>query len=149
MLPMPDSPACDSAGADCGAPQDAPRRGRLRFSRRLRVLRQADFRRIMKEGLRAADSRLTLWALPSGLPHPRLGLTVGRQHGDAVRRNRIKRVLREAFRLLQHELPAGLDLVCAPRVGADIDRDACMAALRRLAEQLAGRMARRREGDAQ
>ncbi len=146
---MPEPPAGDPADAGRDASPDAPQRGRLRFGRRMRVLRRADFQRILKDGLRAADGRITLWALPNRLRHTRLGLTVGRQHGGAARRNRIKRVLREAFRLLQRELPPGVDLICAPRIGGDIELDGCKASLSRLSELLAARIGRRREEDAE
>ncbi len=48
---------------------------------------------------------LIVFALPNDLPHPRLGLAVGRHVGNAVRRNLIKRMLRETFRLEQYTLP--------------------------------------------
>jgi ribonuclease P protein component len=48
----------------------------------------------------------------------RLGVTVSRKVGPAVVRNRLKRLVREAFRLHRHELPAGLDLVVVARHGA-------------------------------
>ena len=91
--------------------------------------------------MRASDGRLTVWARSNGLPHARLGLIVGRKHGNAVRRNRIKRLLREAFRLSQHLLPAGLDLICTPRRGADVTLVGCVESL----TDLAGRLARRLE----
>lgn len=54
---------------------------------------------------------LVVYLRPNGLPHLRLGLTVSRRVGTAVRRNRIKRLLREAVRLNQHRMPAGYDVV--------------------------------------
>ncbi len=120
-----------------------PVRPGFRFGRALRLTRRADFERAMKEGRRSVDATLTVWIFPNGLQHPRLGLVVGRKHGDAVRRNRLKRVLREAFRLSQHGLPPGYDLVCAPRAGAKLTLTACTASLVRLATQLARRCAGR------
>ena len=63
------------------------------------------------------DSRgpLTVYALPNDLGHPRLGMSVSRKVGTAVRRNRIRRLIRESFRLLQHDLPQGYDLVVVVR----------------------------------
>ncbi len=134
--------------ADSPAPPvpDAGRPSRFRFSRHQRIVRHAEFQRVLDEGVRAADDRLTMWALPNGLPHPRLGLIIGRQHGPAVRRNRLKRIIRESFRLLQHDLPPGLDLACSPRVGSHLERDGCMESLTRLADKLSRRIARNREG---
>jgi ribonuclease P protein component len=58
---------------------------------------------------------ITLYMRPNELGHLRLGLSVSRTVGTAPRRNRIKRLLREAFRLMQHDLPRGYDLVIVVR----------------------------------
>ena len=99
--PLTNRPALNTASG--------PRR--YRFPGTMRILRSREFERALRDGVRVNDQRLTLWGLPNGLSHARLGLIVGRKHGNAVRRNRIKRILRSAFRLSQHELPQGLDLV--------------------------------------
>jgi ribonuclease P protein component len=88
----------------------------LRFSKRLRLLKPADFRRVLDTRRTAADGFIRVSGIANGLGHPRLGLTVSRKVGGAVVRNRWKRVLREAFRMTQHDLPP-LDLVCIPRGG--------------------------------
>lgn len=113
------------------------------FPRRLRVVRTGDFARAFREGSRARGAQLLVVARPNGLPHARLGLSVGRSTWrSAVRRNRVKRVFREAFRLEQHELPAGYDLIlvpAAPRLAPDL------AATRRELVRLARKAARRCE----
>lgn len=63
----------------------------------------------------AADGVLVVYAGPNELGISRMGLSVGKRNGNAVRRNRIRRLLREAFRLSQHEIPAGFDYVLIPR----------------------------------
>ena len=59
----------------------------------------------------AADGKLIVYVCENGLPHSRLGLSVSRKNGNAVHRNRMRRLYREAFRLTKQEMPTGLDLV--------------------------------------
>lgn len=122
------------------AAADTPARRRFGLSRALRVRRQSDFQRAMRGGLRAGDARLVVTARRNGLPHTRLGLAVGRRYGSAVHRNRAKRLLREAFRLIRRELPAGLDLICTPRAGARLTLAKCRESLRQLAARLDRRL---------
>ncbi len=90
-------------------------RADLRMHRHLRLVRKGDFERVYKQGTRARGGALLVVAAPNALPHPRLGLSVGRSiWKEAVRRNRIRRVFREAFRLEQHSLPSGFDLILIP-----------------------------------
>jgi ribonuclease P protein component len=109
----------------------------LSLPRRLRLCGRREFEQLFKQGRRAADQRLSVWALRNDLGYSRLGLVVGRKHGGAVQRNRIKRVLREAFRLSRSELPRGLDIVCTPRVGADITLSETIESLARITGRLA------------
>jgi ribonuclease P protein component len=111
------------------------------FPKSVRLLRGAEFSRVLAEGQRGGDRLLQIWALPNDLGYTRLGLIVGRRHGNAVRRNRIKRVLREAFRLSREQLPAGLDLACAPRAGTDIALEPVVRSLRQVTARLARRCA--------
>lgn len=88
---------------------------RLRFTRQQRLKSRTDFRRVYERRCVVSDQRLVLYACESELRLTRLGLSVSRKVGNAVRRNRWKRLLREAFRQSQHELPRGVDLIVIPR----------------------------------
>ena len=82
-------------------------------SRRLRT--RAAFSAVYDAKVRESRGPLMLYSRPNGLGHPRLGLSTSRKVGTAVRRNRIRRLLREAFRHLQHDLLAGYDLLVVVR----------------------------------
>jgi ribonuclease P protein component len=63
---------------------------------------------------------LAAYSLPNDLAHPRLGISISRRVGTAPVRNRIKRLLREAFRLHPYDLPRGYDLVIVVRPHAPL-----------------------------
>ena len=65
--------------------------------------------------VRESRGPLMFYARPNGLSHPRMGLSTSRKVGTAARRNRIRRLLRESFRHLQHEFPAGYDMLIVVR----------------------------------
>lgn len=81
------------------------------FSRHFRLLKAAEYSRVFKNPVRLSDRYLTILAVPSEKSFARLGLAISKKNARrAVDRNRIKRLIRESFRLNQHELPA-VDLV--------------------------------------
>jgi ribonuclease P protein component len=82
-----------------------------KYSPRHRLQHALQFDAVYAAKTKESRGPLTVFALPNDLDHPRLGLSVGKKVGTAPKRNRIKRLLREAFRLLQHDLPTGYDLV--------------------------------------
>jgi ribonuclease P protein component len=119
-----------------------------RFPKRARLLRATEFERVFNARNSASDAWIVLYGAASESGCPRIGLTVSRRVGGAVQRNRWKRLLREAFRLTQAELPP-LDLVCVVRGQSP----PTLGQLRELLIALSGRVqgridgrARRREG---
>ena len=76
------------------------------------------FRRLYQKGKTAADSRLALYVRRSGGRKNRLGLTVSTKVGCAVVRNRVRRRLREIYRLHEDRLAEGMDVVIVARVRA-------------------------------
>jgi len=83
---------------------------------RLIFLRQsADIERVKKFGRRRQTSLFTLLTYASGLPHPRIGVVVGKRFGIAVKRNRAKRLFRELARLHRADLRDGQDILIYPR----------------------------------
>ena len=92
-----------------------PRRKRRRLSR------SGEFERVYREGRSHANRFLVVYAFPRGGDsdeQPRLGISVGRKLGGAVERNKVKRMLREAFWAAAGELAPGHDFVIVARPDA-------------------------------
>jgi ribonuclease P protein component len=111
-------------------------------ARDYRLRRPADFERVYAERRSASDGRITVCCRPNGFSYSRLGLSVSSRIGNAVVRNRWKRLLREAFRLRRAELPVGVDLVAIPRGGIEPELSWLSEALVRLACRATARPAK-------
>jgi ribonuclease P protein component len=95
--------------SDCAA------RGRLTLPAQRRLRRKADFDAAYAHGRRFGNGFFGVTAFLNDKGGPRLGLAVAvRIAGSGVERNRIRRVIRESFRLHQHELPS-VDLIVSAR----------------------------------
>lgn len=84
------------------------------LSREERIRRKRDFERVFREGRRRRGRLVAVRWVANDLPHARLGIALSRAWRSAVRRNRAKRVVREAFRTHKDALPKGIDLIVLP-----------------------------------
>ncbi len=117
------------------------------FPRTLRITRAPEIRAVLDHRCSVADDLYVVYGLRNSLGHPRLVFLVGKKHGNAVRRNRIKRRIREAFRLSRSDLPVLLDLAVIPRVSQEIPTlEESMRSLTTLATRLLKKV-RRREAE--
>jgi ribonuclease P protein component len=116
-----------------------------RFRPADRIRKQADFDRVYKARVYVADNVLVVNGFTNDLAHSRLGLSVSRKVGNAVVRNRWKRLIREAFRLSRAELPVGIDLIVRPQRGAVADFAGISRSLPVLARRIGTRLQRSAE----
>lgn len=116
---------------------------RFTFPRSARLHKRADFARVFGRKCSAGDSRLVVYVEVNGLEITRLGLSTSRRVGKAHVRNRMKRLVREAFRLTRHQLPPGLDLLCVIKPHREPSLDEYRRSLQRLVAAGQQRLTRR------
>jgi ribonuclease P protein component len=109
------------------------------FPPQVRVHTAAEYKAIYDKKCNASDGLLLVFADRNGLEHCRLGTSVSKKRGNSVVRHHEKRLIREAFRHCQTELPAGLDLVVIP-IGGELSVSECQGRLIALAKRLAKRL---------
>jgi ribonuclease P protein component len=107
------------------------------------LLTPAQFKSVFSNPIKASSAEITLLAIPNSEQHPRLGLTVAKRYVKrANQRNRIKRVIRDSFRLNQHDIPH-LDIVVLVRNGV---MEMENAEINKLIEKLWRKLSRRYNG---
>jgi ribonuclease P protein component len=112
-----------------------------RFPKRLRLLKAPEFEGVFAARNSVGNSSFALFGAANELGYARLGITVSRRIGGAVERNRWKRLLREAFRLSQHELPAA-DFVCVVRGATPPELPQLLDAIQGTAKRIARKIGR-------
>jgi len=87
----------------------------FRFTKAEHLTRKKEFESVFDEGKVFKNNEVVLYVIPNDFLHSRLGLVVSKKVGNSPRRNRAKRLLREAYRLNKHLLKTHVDIIAIPR----------------------------------
>ena len=138
-------PTAPAVHTEVFLPGSARQREVIFLSTVVTLKRNHEFQRLYRKGKSAASPTVVLYCRKNRRPESRLGLTVGKKVGGAVTRNRVRRRLREIYRLHQGELRAGYDIVVVARVKAAFSS---YQQLERHFLSAAGRLGLRGQGEA-
>ncbi len=90
-------------------------RGRFKLTKAERIRKSQEFQQVFKRGERINFPEFNLVFARNNLDISRMGVGVGKRFGNAVKRNRAKRLCRELFRLNKYKIPKGIDLIFLPK----------------------------------
>ncbi|MFA7693495.1 MAG: ribonuclease P protein component [Candidatus Hydrogenedentes bacterium] len=106
---------------------------RYLYPRTVRLLRKSDFDQVFSKGKKVWGPHFIGYLAEAGGTETRLGLVVSRKVGNAVTRNRMKRLIREFFRHHQMCFPAGTELIVVARVSSSsLTGSQCIGELQRM-----------------
>ena len=97
-------------------------KGSFRFTKKERITEPQDFRRVMNLGKKSSSRNFMLFVQESEKTFHRLGIVVKKEIGPAAFRNRMKRYIREFFRLHKHEITGSYDIILMTKRGCSFDR---------------------------
>ena len=112
---------------------------RFSFTKADRILKRSEFIALSKYGRRAQNTYFIAYILPSAYDQSRLGVTVTKKVGQASERNRIKRLVREFFRLNRYRLSGKWDInIIAKRQSAGITSEKANLSLQKIFDLISG-----------
>ena len=106
------------------------------FPAKLRIKKRDEFQAAFKEGKVAADGVLVVHAVRAEAGPTRMGISIAKRVGNAPKRNRWKRLIREAFRRQRAQLPDGLQIIIRPKKGATADAASIRNSVKTLLQRL-------------
>lgn len=112
---------------------------KLGLSNQQRLRHREEFSTVYAQRTRVGNRFLLIYAKPNNFKVTRIGLSVSRKMGGAVVRTKLKRLIREAFRISQNDIPAGLDLIIIPRTVEDVSLENYSKSLKKLVKKLSNR----------
>ena len=90
------------------------------FKKHERLRKRVEFQAVFDNKLSKADKFIILYIKPNKFKYTRLGIVIGKKSGNSVKRNRFKRIVREAFRKIKSLIPENLDILVLPRKPLEI-----------------------------
>jgi ribonuclease P protein component len=110
---------------------------RFSFKKEDRILKRSEFQELTRFGRKLENDCLIAFIQPGRLNRPRLGITITRKVGKAAQRNRIKRLIREYFRLNRQHLNQNWDInIIAKKKAVDLSSEKVFASLQDLFEKI-------------